>query len=339
MDNKIIRSICYFTNQPTEATIETVEQLAKRAENQGFEIQTKRICSPRIDLILKLSEQYSSEEWLLSIGSQTLETISQNLPNLAASKDINFNLDLTAINISQKDVELLFKIIKINPKTTFNFTYTFTNPASSPFFPSGNYQKDGFSIGLQATDLSENCQTLDEWLDKMKIAWAELVELFARDVDCLGIDSSVAPLFTGISSFIYFIKKLGMDFAQSTTTDTYLKITNFIKTQNPKPVGLCGLMLPALEDFDLANEYENGNFPVERNLYLSLQSGVGIDTYPIGIDESPKRVLEILKLTQGLAAKHNKPLSIRLVSDGKTKIGQKTDFQNQYLKDVVVRPL
>lgn len=98
-------------------------------------------------------------------------------------------------------------------------------------------------------------------------------------------------------------------------------------------------MFPCLEDFELADEFEKGNFTVERNIYLSLHSGLGIDTYPIGIDESPQRVLEILKLIQGLSNKYNKPLSTRFVSDGKAKIGQKTDFQNQYLKDVVVRKL
>ena len=35
------------------------------------------------------------------------------------------------------------------------------------------------------------------------------------------------------------------------------------------------------------------SFSIERNLFLSLHSGLGIDTYPIGIDEQPERVLEI----------------------------------------------
>ena len=98
-------------------------------------------------------------------------------------------------------------------------------------------------------------------------------------------------------------------------------------------------MYPCLEDFELADEYEKGNFSIERNIYLSLHSGLGIDTYPIGIDEKPERVLEILQLLQNLSNKYKKPLSARFVSDGKAKIGEKTDFKNQYLKDVTVRPL
>ena len=98
-------------------------------------------------------------------------------------------------------------------------------------------------------------------------------------------------------------------------------------------------MLPCLEDFELADEYEKGNFSIERNIFLSLQSGLGIDTYPIGIDESPKRVLNILKTIQSLSNKYDKPLSVRFVSDGKAKIGNRTSFKNKYLKDVIIRKL
>ena len=83
------------------------------------------------------------------------------------------------------------------------------------------------------------------------------------------------------------MKKVWLELYEISSTDTYLKITNFIKKENPKPVGLCGLMLPSLENFELANEYEKGNFSI----------------------------------------------------DGKTKIGQKSDFKNQYLKDVIIQSL
>lgn len=187
--------------------------------------------------------------------------------------------------------------------------------------------------------MAENCKTLDRWFDKMRSAWDEITRLMRNEPKFLGIDSSIAPLFEGKSSLVRFISRVGLDFSKSTTTDTYLRITKFIKSQNPKPIGLCGIMFPCLEDFELAEEYEKGNFSIERNLFLSLHSGLGIDTYPIGIDEDPKRVMEILKVVQGLSNKYNKPLSARFVSDGKAKIGQKTDFKNQYLKDVVVRRL
>ncbi len=169
--------------------------------------------------------------------------------------------------------------------------------------------------------------------------WQEMDQLLSPLEGYLGIDSSIAPLFNGAGRFIHFINQLGLDFSHSATTDIYTTISEFIKKSNPRPVGLCGLMFPCLEDSVLANEYEKGNFSIERNLFLSLHSGVGIDTYPIGVDQNPSRVLEILKLTQKLSAKFQKPLSARFVSDGVAKIGQKTNFQNSYLQDIVIRPL
>ena len=47
----------------------------------------------------------------------------------------------------------------------------------------------------------------------------------------------------------------------------------------------------------------------------------------------------ILEIVQSLSNKYNKPLSIRFVSDGKSKIGEKTSFNNKYLKDVIIRKL
>lgn len=337
--NKIIRSICIFTNNPTEANITELDRLADILAKKDFEIQTKRICSTEVTKILDLDAKFASEAYIFGVGTINKKDLENSLNKFLNTTDTSFNLDLTNVKIDFTDVEILFNLIRKRPSKTFNFAYVFNNPPSSPFFPSGNYEKGGFSVGLQPTDLSEGCKTLKEWLEKLKNVWLEIHNLFKGDSKFLGIDSSIAPLFIGKSSLVSFIKRLGYDFSRSATTDTYLKITKFLKAENPKPVGLCGIMFPCLEDFELADEYEKGNFTVERNVYLALHSGLGIDTYPIGVDESPKRVLEILRLMQGLSNKYKKPLSTRFVSDGKTKIGRKSDFQNQYLKDVVIRKL
>lgn len=339
MSNKIVRTVCYFSDTPSLESIEKVDEIADILDQRGFSVQTKRVCSPAVDKIIELDSKYATDSYLFGTGSINQDKLLNQFTSLLAGKDISFNLDLTGKEIIKEDAQILFEIIRNKPAKTFNFTYVFNNPFSSPFFPSASYHQNGFSIGFQPTDLSEDCNSLVEWLNKMKNVWLEVYELFKNDYQFLGIDSSIAPLFSGKSSLIGFIKKLGLDFSHSVTTSTYLSITDFIKKANPKPVGLCGIMFPCLEDFELAEEYEQGNFSIERNIYLSLHSGVGIDTYPIGIDEKPTRVLKILKLLQALSRKYKKPLSARFVSDGKAKIGDKTDFQNQYLKDVVIRPL
>lgn len=338
MSNKIIRSICYFTKNPNDSIVEKLERIKLLFIENGFEVQTLRICVNGLKL-KNIAEKIDDKEILLSAGSLSHQEALGQLDDFFKIPNLSFNLDLTDVLIDEKYVDLLLKIIRNKPEQTFNFAYVFNNSHSSPYFPSANYNQDGFSVGLQPTDLSINCTSLDEWFTKMPKTWEEICLVLKDEKDFLGIDSSIAPLFEGCGSLINFIKRLGMAFGESTLTDTYLKITKFIKEKNPKSVGLCGLMLPCLEDFELADEYEQGNFSLERNLFLSLHSGLGIDVYPIGVDESPTKVLSVLKTVQGLSSKYKKPLSVRFVSDGKAKIGEKTDYKNQYLKDVVVRCL
>jgi hypothetical protein len=337
VNNKIVRSVCYFTDTLHASIIERIANIALKLEGRGYEIQTRRICSNGFTA-KEIDSAFNDPTLYLSVGRLSRKSAHHQINDFLNAENVAFNLNLSS-SVLPEDTDFLFRIIKEQPAKTFNFTYTFHNAPSSPYFPSAAYKENGFAIGLQPTDLSENCESIDEWLQKMKVVWNEINELFQPESDFLGIDSSIAPLFTGKSSLIYFIKKIYNSFSQTVTQDIYLQITDFIKRHNPKPIGLCGVMFPCLEDFELADEYDRGNFSIERNIYLSLHSGLGIDTYPIGIDESPTRVFEILRLLQGLSRKYGKPLSARFISDGAAKIGEKTELKNHYLKDVVVRPL
>jgi uncharacterized protein (UPF0210 family) len=331
---KTIRTITQFVDNIHKFDIKKLNKIKQLLEKNGYLVQTTRIChtggfGEGGDL---------PENIMVSVGSKSFVYIKDNFDKFIESND-NLNLELANAEITLEHVDLLFRIIKHNPSKTFNFTYVFNNSNSSPYMPSANYAQDGFAIGLQPTDLTAGISDLNIWFQRLEETYAEIVELMSEYQDFLGIDSSIAPLFEGNSSLIAFVKKNFSTFEESVTTDFYTQITNFIKTKNPKPIGLCGLMIPCLEDFDLAREYEQGNFGIERNIFLSLHSGLGIDVYPIGIDESPQKILQILILLQALSNKYNKPLSARFVSDGIAKIGDKSNFQNQYLYDVMIRRL
>jgi hypothetical protein len=261
------------------------------------------------------------------------------LDDFLAAKNVAFNLDLTDQTLTKASAAILFEIIARKAGKTFNFAYTFNTPVSSPYYPSADYAQDGFAIGLQPTDLSEGCGSIEEWLDRVQEVWLEIDGLMEGEEGYLGIDTSIAPLFDGPGSLLRIVKDSGLTFAEAVTSDVFVRISRFIKTEGPRNTGLCGLMFPCLEDFELANEYEAGNFPVERNLFLSLHSGLGIDAYPIGVDERPERVLQILNLVQGLSNRYGKPLSVRFVSDGMARIGEGSNFGNPYLKDVVIQPV
>lgn len=334
---KIIRTLCYFAPQPAPEILGKLKEAEQKLLAQGYEIQTRRVCFE--EKSIRAVDSWKIEESLYrSVGTLNRQRAASEIDAFLEADNVAFNLDATE-GVEESDVALLFKILRENPEKTFNFAFTFNNPPSSPFFPSAQYEKEGLALGLQATDLAEEITTLKEWLAAMKTTWQELDSLFSDTPNFLGMDSSVAPLFKGRSSFVHFLKQQCGSFSQAVTTDIFLKITDFLKTENPRPVGLCGLMLPCLEDFELAGEYESGNFSMERNLYLSLHCGLGVDTFPVGMDESPERILEILSLIQQLSQKYKKALSARFVSDGKANIGQKTRFENPYLKNVIVRKL
>lgn len=336
--NKIIRSICHFSENPGTVEISKLDNLEKKFIELGFQVQTKRLCTKSQD-ILSLEKEFDPEKLYLSIGTLTLEKANKNLPDFFTSKNTAFNIDLTNEEISMSHVDFLFNLVNKKPEKTFLFTFVFQNSPSSPYLPAANFQKQGFSIGLQPPDLSSECKSLNEWFENMKKAWDEIMKVCGNDPEFLGIDSSTAPLLGDSGSLIGMMNRFGYNFSDSVTTDVYLKITEYIKKENPKPIGLCGLMIPCLEDTYLAKEYEKGYFSIERNLFLSLHCGLGIDVYPIGVDEKKEKVLNVLKLIKGLAIKYNKPLSARFVSDGVAKVGERTQFKNEFLEDVIVRPL
>jgi hypothetical protein len=337
-ENKVIRSLCWFAESPQALHIHgEISRAEALLAEHGYTVQTRRVCF-KDARIRSLASWDNEEDVYLSVGSLNPEACREEIGDFLRAGNVSFNLDLTTV-VKPGDVDVLLRIIREKPEKTFQFAYVFHNRPSSPFFPSATYESPGFAVGVQATNLSEGCNTLEEWMALMKTLWLEICTIFEDQPSFLGIDSSVAPLFRGKSSLVHLVKRLCGSFSRAVTTDLFLRLTHFLSTENPKPVGLCGLMLPCLEDFELAEEYEAGGFPIERNLFLSLHSGLGVDTYPVGTDEEPGRIFEVLCLLQAFSAKYGKPLSARFVSDGKARIGDKADFRNRYLKDVWVRPL
>jgi len=336
MAERIVRTVCYFSDAPDAAVVERLHELGVRLEEAGFTVQTRRLCGTAGSLAA-LNEQCGAH-LPGCLGTLDRAAAGDCLEAFLASPHLFMNLAPDGA-VTEEDVALLRRLLHERPAKTFQFAFTFNNAHSSPYFPSAHRHCDGFSLGLQPVNLAEGCTALAPWLDRMRQAWEQLCSLLDTENDFLGIDASVAPLGGGAGSLVRFIRHLHGSFEASVTTDTWLRTSSFIRDHNPRPVGLCGLMLPCLEDNELAAEYEAGEFSVERNLFLSLHSGLGVDTYPIGIDEKPERILEVLRTLQGLSDKFKKPLSARFVSDGRARIGQKTAFDNPLLRDVVIRPV
>ena len=332
-----VRSICLFSDTPSSDAAVKLARIERALISHGCSIQTKRYLAP-VEMRV-LQRAVSDLQIYLSVGSLSFDQAARQLDTFCELDRMFCNVDLTDELPREDHVDFLYELIRRAPSKTFNFAFTFANALSSPFFPAAAFDRPGFSIGLQATDLAEGCETLHDWFSKMKKAWHRIAEAVGGIPGFLGIDSSVAPLGSGGGSFLAFVRRLCPDFRRSLISTCYVEVSKFVKNENDFPVGLCGLMFPCLEDFELAAEYEQGNFELATSIYLSLHSGTGIDTYPIGIDEDRRAVLDSLRLMRALAGKYGKPLSVRFISDGRSRIGERTVFGQEYLKDVVIRPI
>ena len=340
--NRIVRTVTVFAERPTSDALSRAAELAERLRELGYVIQTTRACFGKATLeqaaaLLERDDQFAS------VGSLTTADARAQLGAFAARGNTSFHVDISA-GVTADDVDFFYELMDTAPERTFGFSWVAHNPPSGPFFNAARFETPGFAVGLQSTDLAAGCETLEEWQAACARVWLEINGVFSADPDFLGIDSSVAPMGGGDGSLVRFLRRIAPqhgaeDFSQLATTDVFTRITEHLDRHTPSPVGLCGLMLPCLEDAGLAEEYEQGNFGIERNLWLSMHCGLGIDTYPIGRDEDPERVLQILQLLRALAHKHEKPLACRFVADRAAKIGDRTDFQSPYLTDVTVRPL
>lgn len=337
MNDRIVRSLCAFTDRLDPALPARLDTLAARLTDAGFTLQTQRICVTGHG-IAEVEQAYGGAGLYLSVGGLDRQQTATQFDAFLAADNVAFNLELGDA-VEAGDGDWLQRIIRERPEKGFSFAYTACNAPGSPFFPSASWAGNGFAIGLQPTDLAAGCATLDAWLARLATTWDELVALFDDTSGFLGIDGSIAPLFDGPGSLLGHIARWHGPIERAATSDTFLRITRFLQTRNPRPTGLNGIMFPCLEDFVLADDYARGAFDIERNLFLSLHSGLGIDTYPLGIDEPPARVEELLRLLHGLATKYDKPLSARFVSDGRARIGERSDFGNPFLKDVILRPL
>jgi len=333
---KIVRTLCRFEEKINASTEKQLLRDQDRLLKAGFEVQTMRICSSGTSL-REAADISMDPAVFIGAGKVSRDEAGRDLDFFFRADNVSFHIEPEK-QIRENDVDILFRMIRDKPEKTFNFAFAFNNVNSSPYFPSARFHTPGQSLGLQPTDLAESCHSEEEWFSRTEKVWQEICKIFPGE-EFLGIDSSIAPLYSGKSSLIHHIKRWQGALNTAVTSNIFLKISRFIDNRNPRPAGLCGIMFPCLEDFELADEYEAGNFPVERNIFLSLHSGLGIDTYPIGIDESPARVLQVLTLLQGLSDKYKKPLAARFISDGRSKIGEKSEFNNKYLKDVVLRKL
>jgi uncharacterized protein len=352
---------------------------AKRAyEQHGYAVQTLRITTQPfpeiahgmsdtqvINFFHALQQLAHADQILLNTG-----------PAMLTDADSNANADLFArvlaendvvngsIIVAQEDgvhwnaVHAAAHIIKYleehSKQGTFQFAATAMLAPYSPFFP-GSYHTGSdrhFSIGLESANLVQQVFAANPG----NLAAAEKAlgaELARYDQECEqialamakssgwtyeGLDPTPAPL--GQVSIGDAIEKFtGTPFGSSGTMTAAAMITRAVKSVPVKQVGYSGLMVPVLEDSDLARRWSEGAYNVDSLLAYSAVCATGLDTVPLPGDVTKERLARMIGDVATLAYKWKKPLAARLLPVAGKKAGERTSFESPYLSNTVLQKL
>ena len=131
---KIIRSLCWFAETPEITGIPNrLNEIEDTLNERGFLIQTKRVCFNKTR-VEDLREWEKTDALYLSVGTLDFRSLKRQLADFLHAGNVSLNLDLSD-GAAADHVDVLLRIIREAPAKTFNFSYTFHNRPSSPFFP------------------------------------------------------------------------------------------------------------------------------------------------------------------------------------------------------------
>ena len=93
MTNKIVRSVCLFTDQPEVSLQERLDSLANLLSAQGFLVQTQRIVSKNAS-IADLDRIFKGKDLFIGAGSLSREESRKQIEDFYQSENISFNLEI-----------------------------------------------------------------------------------------------------------------------------------------------------------------------------------------------------------------------------------------------------
>lgn len=234
----------------------------------------------------------------------------------------------------------------------FNFTATGCLAPYSPFYPGAYHLGTGrrFAIGTEGANVVD--QVFSETSGNPALAVERLTEAFsthgvaleklARQIEketgwaYMGIDVTPAPL-REVSIGAAIEKFTGGRFGSSGTMTAAAMITRAVQSTPVKHIGYSGLMLPVMEDSLLAKRWSEGTYDVDALLAYSAVCGTGLDTIPMAGDATHQQIAHILGDVASLAFKWKKPLSARLLPVKGKRVGDRTEFDDPFLVNTLIR--
>jgi len=278
---------------------------------------------------------------------------------LSATKNLEGSLVIAGEEgIQWKCIEAAAKLVKFveehspGSAANFNFTATAMLAPYAPFYPGSYHMGEGrrFAIGTEAANVVErifaqtsgNAPLATERLTRELSTHAVAIEKLAQQVEketgwtYMGIDATPAPL-REVSIGAAIEKFTGARFGSSGTMTAAAVITKAVQSVPVKRVGYCGLMLPVMEDSLLAQRWSEGAYDVDALLAFSAVCGTGLDTIPMAGDTPQQEIERIMGDVASLAWKWKKPLTARLLPVKGKQVGDRTEFNDPFLVNTMIR--
>jgi uncharacterized protein (UPF0210 family) len=228
----------------------------------------------------------------------------------------------------------------------FQFTATAMLKPYGPFYPGAYFTGEDhrFSIGFEGAGIVQQVfsRTHGDFnaavaeLTKQLTVHARVAEAVGERVErsmhwtFMGVDPTPAPL-GDVSIGAAIEAYTGAPFGSSGTLTAALAITSAVKAVPVKQIGYAGLMVPVMEDKQLALRWAQGAYNTDDLLAYSAVCGTGLDTVPFPGDIGTAQLERIFGDVAALAWKWHKPLSARLQPVAGKKAGEPTEFSGPYL--------
>jgi uncharacterized protein (UPF0210 family) len=360
-------------------TLDFLHKAKAAYEQSGYEVQTLRIATQPFPeytrgltevevfkFLRTLDHLAESQDFLISVGpamqkpgdnagwaallANALAPATHMSGSVVIAGDDGIHWD--AVQASALVIEFL-SIHSPKSIANFNFAALAFVPAGTPFFPAAFNSGDGhqFAIGLQSANVIAEALASTKDPAAAETAIVEKLGGFAKNIEATsqtiadqtkwqyeGIDLSPAPLKRdSIGAAIEAFN--GAWLGSSGSLSTAALITRALQSIPVKHAGYSGLMLPVMEDAVIARRWSEGSLTIDTLLSYSAVCGTGLDVIPLPGRVSDAQLVRMIGDVASLSVKWHKPLSARLLPIATKDAGDRTDFDDPKLINVLLRPL
>ena len=230
-----------------------------------------------------------------------------------------------------------------------------------PFFPAAFHDRGtGMAVGL-ALECADVVEAAFTHADTLEIARTRLVDGLTTAVESVasltrtvverfpdarfsGVDFSPAPFPAAGSSIGAAFEAIGVPafggpgttFVASFLTECLHEVARRTRVVSQtaagsfRPTGFSGLMMPVLEDANLAVRAAEGHVSIERLLLASTVCGLGLDTVPLAGDADGATLGAVILDMATLAVRLDKPLTARLFPVPGKRSGDRVSWDFPY---------